>query len=533
LLRSKAEYARSPQETTMVRFILISVGSRGDAEPFCSLAAELLKQQHEHADHDVRTVDLFLQQDLLHLAPSSSPPAAVSADTTTTTNNNKEHHDKNRLRLHTLPFTQNDFYRYAAGGASLPGANHPNPRVQFVSVVAEIIGELVLPCSAQLSKVVVQEAAAAVDNNDDKDGTIIILSSSLARQLVLGVAAAAAKEKNSGRVVVGLVQLQPLQPVRAFPHYSHVDACVHAILELQNRAAQELLDSNTDADSNLETYWEPERFQHEFLQERLTKMYASSSVLRGAPVPDFEKDIQPILVGERHNVVIVNAFSNHLIPVVGTNNNTWDVGPLADAYVDPDWIPDPNLVEFLKAHPVCVGFGSMPFGNVRDVLQALQELDCQAVLVGQCFVSALSSLTTDGTNKSSPGQLSNEWLEENVYTVSNAPYPWLLPQCSMMLSHGGAGVVHAVLRAGIPHVVAPMMGDQFFFAKLLAAKKLGVIAASTLMTMTKDDVVNGIRQADHPIIRQSTHQLGQVIGAKCKTGVEQLAHRLLLEAASS
>ena len=30
--------------------------------------------------------------------------------------------------------------------------------------------------------------------------------------------------------------------------------------------------------------------------------------------------------------------------------------------------------------------------------------------------------------------------------------------------------------------------------------------------------VNGIRQADHPIIRQTTRQLGEVIGAESKTG---------------
>jgi UDP:flavonoid glycosyltransferase YjiC (YdhE family) len=44
----------------------------------------------------------------------------------------------------------------------------------------------------------------------------------------------------------------------------------------------------------------------------------------------------------------------------------------------------------------------------------------------------------------------------------------------MMLCHGGAGVVHAtLLRAAIPLVISLLMGDQFFFAKLVQAKNIG------------------------------------------------------------
>ena len=42
-----------------------------------------------------------------------------------------------------------------------------------------------------------------------------------------------------------------------------------------------------------------------------------------------------------------------------------------------------------------------------------------------------------------------------------------------MLSHGGAGVLHSTLRAGIPAIIAPLMGDQFFHAKLIHARELG------------------------------------------------------------
>ena len=42
-----------------------------------------------------------------------------------------------------------------------------------------------------------------------------------------------------------------------------------------------------------------------------------------------------------------------------------------------------------------------------------------------------------------------------------------------MFSHGGAGVLHSTLRAGVPAIVAPLVGDQFVFAKLIEARDLG------------------------------------------------------------
>lgn len=282
-----------------------------------------------------------------------------------------------------------------------------------------------------------------------------------------------------------------------------------------------------NAESNIESYWEPERFQHEFLRERFTNAIMRTKVLADGDttVPDFESDVKPILLGQRETVFIVNAFSSHLVPAVGTDN-TWNVGPLADNYVDPDWKPEADLVEFLKSRPVCVGFGSMPFGKVTAVLEALYELDRKAVVVGQCFVDALATIQQQGQDVSVVTVM-KEWLDQAIYSVSSVPYPWLLPQCSMMLSHGGAGVVNAVLRAGIPNVIAPLFGDQFFWAKLLTVKQLGVVAGKTLTTITKDTVMEGIRQADDPVVRETARQLGEIIRAESKTGVELLVERLL------
>lgn len=47
-----------------------------------------------------------------------------------------------------------------------------------------------------------------------------------------------------------------------------------------------------------------------------------------------------------------------------------------------------------------------------------------------------------------------------------------------MVSHGGAGVLHSTLRAGIPAIIAPFFGDQFFHAKLIQARELGAATSN-------------------------------------------------------
>jgi hypothetical protein len=460
---------------SMKHFILIAVGSRGDTEPFCSLARELQKN-HEKDDDEVSvSIDLFIQKDMTGLAPK-----------------------EDSITIHELPFTMMDFYKYSTK-SDLPGCDHPNPRVKFVGIVAEVIGELVMPCGNQLAKAV-------------RNDTTMIIASSLARQLALAVAAT-----QPTAIPVGLVQLQPMQPVSAFPHYSHTegDCCIKAILELSSANNSDVSDELAVA--NLETYWEPEKYQDEFLLERLKKTYANLGI--ESAVPNFEADMKPILLGERDNIKMINAFSHHLVPAV--NETAWNIGPLADCYIHDDWSPPADLVAFLKEHPrpVCVGYGSMPFGATQVILDALKELDRPAVLVGACFVSALEALSTDdGDNQT--------WSKANLFAISSAPYPWLLPQCSMMLSHGGAGVVNATLRAGIPNVISPLMGDQFFWAKLLAAKKMGVAADGAFTTMTTDGMRSAIQAASNTAIQEEAARVGEAIRAET-CGAKRLADKLL------
>jgi sterol 3beta-glucosyltransferase len=66
-------------------------------------------------------------------------------------------------------------------------------------------------------------------------------------------------------------------------------------------------------------------------------------------------------------------------------------------------------------------------------------------------------------------------LPKNVHVIGDTPHDRLFPRVSMAIHHGGSGTTHSAARAGIPSVVVPFAGDQFFWADRL--QRLGVADA--------------------------------------------------------
>ena len=60
----------------------------------------------------------------------------------------------------------------------------------------------------------------------------------------------------------------------------------------------------------------------------------------------------------------------------------------------------------------------------------------------------------------------------DVIGIGDVPHDWLFPQMAAVVHHAGAGTTGAGLRAGVPAVTVPMLGDQPFWAARLA--RLGV-----------------------------------------------------------
>src|SRR5262249_11425584 len=64
--------------------------------------------------------------------------------------------------------------------------------------------------------------------------------------------------------------------------------------------------------------------------------------------------------------------------------------------------------------------------------------------------------------------LGGEAPPPNVFLIGDTPHDWLFPRCRAVCHHGGAGTTAAGLRAGLPTVVVPSFGDQFFWGQVVA-----------------------------------------------------------------
>ncbi len=144
------------------------------------------------------------------------------------------------------------------------------------------------------------------------------------------------------------------------------------------------------------------------------------------------------------------------------------------------WRPDPALAAFLEAGepPVYAGFGSMvgrdPQGLAAAIVEGARHAGRRVIMAtgwggldagpsGPSMVSGASG--TSGPSVASGG---------DVLVVREAPHDWLLPRVAVALHHGGVGTVAAALRAGVPQVIRPFLGDQPFWAERL--HRLGVAA---------------------------------------------------------
>ncbi|KAF9951280.1 Sterol 3-beta-glucosyltransferase [Mortierella alpina] len=175
---------------------------------------------------------------------------------------------------------------------------------------------------------------------------------------------------------------------------------------------------------------------------------------------------------------------------------------------DLSWTPPPDLVEFLNADPknkpIYIGFGSMvvpdPDGMTRTIIEAVIKSGVRAI-ISKGWSDRLTSQddpAAAGVKKTPAEEIV---IPPSVYMLKSVPHDWLFPQLAGCVHHGGAGTAAAGLRAGIPTVIKPFFGDQYFWAQRLEESGVGVWChdltvkklTSALVTITTDEMM--IRKA--------------------------------------
>jgi sterol 3beta-glucosyltransferase len=132
-----------------------------------------------------------------------------------------------------------------------------------------------------------------------------------------------------------------------------------------------------------------------------------------------------------------------------------------------DWQPPEDLQRFLAAGepPFYIGFGSMV---------SSESGKGRAIQILQVVLDALENVPNGRAVLSL--QDAHRWtdLPPNVMALPPAPHNWLLPRMAAVVHHGGAGTTAASLRAGAPTIIAPVMGDQSFWARRLVELGVGL-----------------------------------------------------------
>ncbi|KAF5384699.1 hypothetical protein D9757_006248 [Collybiopsis confluens] len=200
---------------------------------------------------------------------------------------------------------------------------------------------------------------------------------------------------------------------------------------------------------------------------------------------------------EPHKIPFLYNFSPHLVPppldwpewirVTGY----WF---LDDADVSSKkWTPPEDLPKFIEAahsagkKVVYIGFGSIvvsdPKTMTKCVIEAVVQSGVYAIL-SKGWSDRLHVKSADGTDTEDP-------LPPQIYPITSIPHDWLFKRIDAACHHGGAGTTGASLRAGIPTVIKPFFGDQFFWADRVEALGVG----SGVRRLTVESLTEALRTA--------------------------------------
>ncbi|KAF2273913.1 sterol 3-beta-glucosyltransferas-like protein [Westerdykella ornata] len=139
-----------------------------------------------------------------------------------------------------------------------------------------------------------------------------------------------------------------------------------------------------------------------------------------------------------------------------------------------DYEPPADLMDFIararqdKKKLVYVGFGSIVIDNTaaftKTVVDAVLKADVRCVL-SKGWSERLAD--EDAPKREVP-------LPPEIFQIQSAPHDWLFKQMDAAVHHGGAGTTGASLRAGLPTVIRPFFGDQFFNASRVEDLGVGI-----------------------------------------------------------
>ncbi|HLV37186.1 MAG TPA: glycosyltransferase [Spirillospora sp.] len=243
------------------------------------------------------------------------------------------------------------------------------------------------------------------------------------------------------------------------------------------------------------------RLTHDLMMEMIWRLFGQAYNHLRTGILGLPPEKRSFRVSINDPYPVIYGFSPHVIPPPPD----WGEHICISGYWfldDPEWQPEPELLDFLAAGPapVYIGFGSMANRNVDQltdtVLDAVARTGQRAIL--------LSGWAGMGSRD----------LPDTIYKLDYAPHGWLFPRMVAVVHHGGAGTTAAGLRAGVPAVVIPHFADQPFWGRRVAALGVGPQPIPRKQ-LTAAKLTAAIDMAvSSPAMRQHAAELGAKIRAE-------------------
>jgi sterol 3beta-glucosyltransferase len=208
----------------------------------------------------------------------------------------------------------------------------------------------------------------------------------------------------------------------------------------------------------------------------------------------------PFAEMERRRTPMLYGYSRHVLP----RPHDWAAHHQVTGYwfldAADDWTPPAELVSFLNAGapPVYIGFGSMGSRNPEEA--------------GQIALEALARSGQRGVLAAGWGGLQAKDVPDTVHIISSLPHSWLFPHMAAVVHHGGAGTTAAGLRAGVPSIIVPFMGDQPFWGERVRVLGVGT-APIPRKQLTADKLTQAITAA---VTDREMRQRASVLGERIR-----------------
>lgn len=154
---------------------------------------------------------------------------------------------------------------------------------------------------------------------------------------------------------------------------------------------------------------------------------------------------------------------------------------------------------------VYIGFGSIvvsePKKMTETIIKAVTDADVFCVL---------NKGWSDRFGDPDAKTVSVE-LPDHIFNSGDIPHDWLFPRIDAAVHHGGSGTTGASLRFGLPTIIKPFFGDQFFYASRVEDIGAGI----SLKKLNEGSLAKALKDATtNTRIIQRAKKIGETISSE-------------------